>query len=73
MPISYILYQHFCRPLQSCTYGGSQIPRLSGHIVDNPLFVLLGRERDFERGLIGDGPGGPKGDEDALSVLNTAE
>ena len=45
--------------------------------MDKPLFVLLGRERDFERGLIAMvgkvGPGGPKGDEDALSVLSTAE
>ena len=59
--------------MKCCTYRGSQIPRLSGQIVDKPLFVLEGRERDFERGLIAIGPRGPRGDADALSVLRTAE
>ena len=55
------------------TYGGSQIPRLSGQTVDNPLFVFEGRERDLDRGLTAAGcPGGPVGeDEDATDAVLT--
>ena len=49
-------------PLPPSTYGGSQIPFLSGQMVASPLFVFtLRRPRDLDRGRIplssGGGPG----------------
>ncbi len=37
-------------PFPYDTYGGSQIPFLSGQMVASPEFVFVSRDRDLDRG-----------------------